>query len=51
MSLERKGEVGDGLEFVESVGVFYENMIHLPIFHHTFTFEFSTMKECKYFGR
>lgn len=25
---------GDGIEFVEFVGVLYENIIHLPIFHH-----------------
>lgn len=31
------------MEFVESVGVLYENIIHLPIFNHTFIFEFSTM--------
>lgn len=29
---ERGG--GDGKEFVEFVGVLYENIIHLPIFHH-----------------
>lgn len=47
----KEGGGGDGIEFVEFVGVLYENIIHLPIFHHTFIFEFSTMKDrCIYFG-